>query len=203
MNIISSASPIERVFHNSTGVFHEALRFSLARSQKSLQEKPKSTKSSMTTTTEKRVLEVGKEIAGDQSAADTLYDTYVLEFTGDAEGELERFRVPSSAPVAVALREYYDAVVRSHGQRGRRLLVTFIWDELADSCFHIAEVSSADEALAKEMRTKVRAIFKKKGKWENMPCDALDAPIDWPTQHVFNEQVVLDAVNPEDKEDSS
>jgi hypothetical protein len=184
-------------FFIKTPAFFMRLCGSVARSQKSLQEKPKSTKSSMTTTTEKRVLEVGKEIA------DTLYDTYVLEFTGNEEGALERFRVPSSAPVAVALREYYDAVVRSHGQRGRRLLVTFIWDELADSCFHIAEVSSADEALAKEMRTKVRAIFKKKGKWENMPCDALDAPIDWPTQHVFNEQVVLDAVNPEDKEDSS
>jgi hypothetical protein len=202
MNIISSASPIERVLHNSTGVFHEALPFSVARSQKSLQEKPKLTKSSMTTITEKRVLEVGKEIAGDQSAAATLYDTYVLEFTGNEEGVVERFRVPSSAPVAVALREYYDAVVRSHGQRGRRLLVTFIWDELADSCFHIAEVSTADEALTKEIAPKVRAIFKKKGKWESMPCDSLDAPIDWPSQHVFNEQVVLDAVNPGDNEDS-
>jgi hypothetical protein len=157
----------------------------------------------MTTNSKTSAPEVGKEKIGEETLSGPLYDTYVLQFTGDAAGEVERFRVPSSAPVAVALREYYDTVVRSHGQRGRRLLVTFIWDELADSLFHIAEVSDADLALAKEIAPKVRAIFKKKGRWENMPCDTLDAPIDWLSQHIYNEQVVFDAVNPEDKEDSS
>lgn len=166
----------------------------------------------MATSTKKRSLEVGdtKQKAVEQKAVDAteeagdekqatavMYDTYLMQFADG--GNVERFRVKSTAPSAIALRSFYASCVRDQGQRGRRLLVTYMWDHMADLPLHAAEVSPQDEVLADQIGAEVEAIFKKKGVWENMQTKS-EGPIDWPSQHVFLEQVVLDAVYDDDSE---
>lgn len=120
----------------------------------------------------------------------TRYDTYVVEIDGV---ETSCYRIDSSLPSAVALRQLFDAVCKEHGDNVSRSSHDFmhmLFHHKEDTPFHFIDIQDEErEPVCKKILSRIDKLFARaKNALETVKLDVGDCKffkIDWPMDRFF------------------